>query len=366
MTILLPRLPRPAAEGLLHRFLTDGPARWSGFNAHDLPDAVRFGATGGSRIDPRQLGQLRKGLLQVAEANGLGVADDRASRAQFDAEMGAALAEVSVLASGEALRDDVWTFISVTLAPDVVHWRFGSARERYLGGVRNTFQRLWLRMRVLDRGAEHAERWQLLGALTEDALVQITERPSIGGDPILARAVAEAWVRASIHHGRAAMEPIMRRAVLRIRIWNEIRSLSDLAPSMLAGTLDEAFGLPAEADPPDTSVEGSPPTRREGTTIRRGPEAVGSNRRRPGRHTSESEDTIEATSRAASRILIVAKERGWNSPESTAVLTALQGGQRDLARSECNALLPLLWKMRAAALLPEDVTLVSQKCRGRG
>ena len=366
MAILLPRLPRPAAEGLLQQFLTDGPAQWSGFNAHDLPDAVRFGATGGSRIDPRQLGQLRKGLLQVAEANGLGAVDGRASRAQFEDEMGAALAEVSVLASGEALRDDVWTFIGVSLAPDVVHWRFGSARERYLGGVRNTFQRLWLRMRVLDRGAEHAERWELLGALTEDALVQITERPSIGGDPILARAVGEAWVRASIHHGKEAMEPIMRRAVLRIRISNEIRSLSDLAPSTLAGTLDEAFGLPAEDDPAEMSLAGSPRTRQGGVSVRRGPEAANSNRGQPDRHKSELEDTIKATSRAASRILIAAKERGWNSPKATAALTALQEGQRDLARSECNALLPLLWKMRAAALLPEDVTLVSQRCGGRG
>lgn len=364
MTILLPRLPRPAAEGLLDQFLADGPARWSGFNPHDLPDAIRFGATGGSRIDPRQLGQLRKGLLQVAEANGLRATDDRASRAQFDAEMGAALAEVSVLASGEALRDDVWTFIGVTLAPDVVHWRFGSARQRYLGGVRNTFQRLWLRMRALDRGAGHPERWQLLGKLTEDALVQITERPSIGGDPVLARAVAEAWVRASIHHGKEAMEPIMRRAVLRIRISNEIRSLCDLPPSMLAATLNEAFGLPAEDDPADTSVEGS--SRARGVPVRRGPETGNSNQRQPGRHKSELGDTIKATSRAASRILIAARERGWNSPKSTAALTALQEGQRDLARSECNALLHLLWKMRAAALLPEDVTLVSQRCRGRG
>ena len=366
MAILLPRLRRPAAEGLLDQFLTDGPARWSGFNPHDLPDAVRFGATGGSRIAPTQLDQLRKGLLQVAEANGLGAADDRNSRAQFDAEMGAALAEVSVLASGEALRDDVWTFIGVTLAPDVVHWRFGSARQRYLGGVRNTFQRLWLRMRALDRGEGHPERWQLLEELTEDALVQITERPSIGGDPILARAVAEAWVRASIHHGKEAMEPIMRRAVLRIRISNEIRSLSDLAPSTLAGTLDEAFGLPAEGDPADTSLAGSSWTRRGGVSVRRDTEAVNSNRRQPGRHKSESEDTTKATSRAASRIVTKAKELGLLSPKSTAALEALQEGQRDLTRSECNALLHLLWKMRAAALLPEDVTLVSRRCRGRG
>ena len=50
-----------------------------------------------------------------------------------------------------------------------------------------------MRARALDRGEQHPRRWQLLEELTEDALVQITERPSIGADPVLARAIAEAW-----------------------------------------------------------------------------------------------------------------------------------------------------------------------------
>lgn len=360
MIVLLPRLPGPAAEGLLDRFLAHGPAGWAGFNPYDLPEAVRFAATGGSRINPRQLDELREVVLRVAGTNGLGAAGDRASHARFDAEMGSAFAEMSLLASGEALRDDVWTFIGVALAPDVVHCRFGAARERYLGGVRNTFQRLWLRVRALDRGSKHPERWQLLEELTEDALVQITERPSIGSDPILARAVAEAWLRAGNHHGRGAMEPIMRRAVLRVRIWNEIRSLADLPPDILARTLDEVFGLPAGSEEKETSLGGLPSARGKGVHALPGSEESKPNRRQGGIPASESDDTIHATSRAASRVLTAAKQRRWISPKSTAALTALKEGQRDLARSDQNALLHLLWRMSAAALLPEEVTLVSR------
>ena len=259
MVILLPRLPGPAAESLIERFLADGPADWAGFDPDDLPEAIRYAATGGSRADRKDLLALRETVVKRARANGFGTHGGPVSHARFDAELGASLAEMPLLSSGEALRDDFWTFIGVTLAPDVVHWRFALSRARYLGGVRNTFQRLWLRARALDRGSDHSKRWQLLDELTEDALVQITERPSIGGDPILAKAVAVAWLRARDHHGKGAMEPIMRRAALRVRIWNEIRSLADLPAETLASVLHEAFGLPARGRQEETSAAESTP-----------------------------------------------------------------------------------------------------------
>ena len=234
--------------------MADGFATWSGFDAHALPEAVRFAATGGSRVRPNQLAALRDRIVRIGQSNGFGDDGVRDTQAAFDAEVAASLAEDPLFQSGEALRDDVWTFVGASLAPDVVHWRFGSARERYLGGIRNTFQRLWIRGRALDRGGGHPERWRLLEELSEDALVQITERPSLGGDSVLARAIAEAWLRASHRHGRTAMELIMRQAALRVRMWNEIRSLADLLPEDLAGVLDGAFGLPQEPKTSDISI----------------------------------------------------------------------------------------------------------------
>lgn len=243
MITLLPRLPAPAAEQLLDKFLENGPDAWAGFDYTTFPQAVRFAATGGTQVSPRQLREFREGIIQIAETNGFGASGHRAGFAGFDAQAAAWLADHSLLTSGEGLRDDVWAFLGVALLPDVVYWRFGAARERYLGGIRNTFQRLWARGRALDRGPSSPDRWQLLDALTEDALVQITERPSLGGDPLLAHAIAEAWLRAAHQHGKGAMEAIMRSAVLRIRVWNEVRSLSDLPAADLALVLDEAFGI---------------------------------------------------------------------------------------------------------------------------
>ena len=246
MGLLLPRLPGPAAEALLEQYLTDGFNKWPTFNPDALPAATRYTATGGTRAKANQLSGLRRCIVEVAGANGFGDSDKRGAFASFDADIAVLLAGDQLFAGGEALRDDVWTFVGVSIAPDIVHWRFGTARERYLGGVRNTFQRLWMRSQALDRGSDHVKRWQLLEELTEDALVQITERPSLGGDPVLARAIAEAWLQASLRYGRRAMEPLMRWVALRVRVWNETRSLSDLPPGDLATVLRNAFKMAHE------------------------------------------------------------------------------------------------------------------------
>ena len=359
MVILLPRLPAAAAEILLNQHMSDGFAAWSGFKPDDLPTSVRFAATGGARVVPHELAALRERILKIARSNGLGTPDVRATYASFDAELAAVLTDDPLFASGEALRDDVWTFVGTALAPDIVHWRFGPARERYLGGVRNTFQRLWMRGRAIDRGANHSERWKLLEELTEDALVQITERPSLGGDPVLATAIAEAWVRASLHHGRGAMEPIMRKAALRVRIWNEIRSLADLPSEQLAGVLDSAFEI--DSDHGDSAV----------LQVELGASEAGRtdglNESRDGddsQETRNSENLIDASrqsmSQAAMRVLEEARERGWISPKSLKALNALQQGDRDLRSSERNAIDYLFNRMRAAAVLREEVSHLSQ------
>lgn len=247
MSVLLPRLSGPAAEGMLDALLAGEDLQWPGFDATSLPDETRYASTGGSAVDPRQLRELRAGLASKAEEFGFGERDARSTQAKFDAALGAWLVQQPILATGEALRDDVWSFIGVVMAPDIVHWRFGRSRKRYLGGIRNTFQRLWMRARVLDRGAGHDDRWGLLDSLTEDALVQITERPSIGADAVLSRELAEAWVRASGRLGRGQMEDVMRLAILRLRIRNEIRSLSLLPETELRQLLDQFFDRAADA-----------------------------------------------------------------------------------------------------------------------
>ena len=247
MPVLLPRLPSIAVDPILDKFLRADRGQWPRFDPQELPRATQFAATGGARASDSELQALHVGILDTASNCGMGREGIRNEHARFDREAAAWLADHGLICDGEALRGEFWSFVGVVIAPQVVSWRFGRSRERYLGGVRNTFQRLWLRARVLDRGTEHVDRWGLLAALTEDALVQITERPSIGADPVLARSLAEAWVRAARRFGRPKMETIMRRATVLVRVQNEIRSLATLDRASRALHLDAVFEAAADA-----------------------------------------------------------------------------------------------------------------------
>lgn len=257
MTTIMPRLPGPAAELLLDAMLADDGLRWNGFEPETHPDGVRFAPTGGTTVSASRLRDLRGSLVEVAVANGY-PDTGRAQLSAFDAGLAEWISAQPEFRSGEALRDDVWSYIGVIMAPDLVHWRFQLSRERYLGGVRNTFQRVWLRARALDRGEGSEDRWELLARLSEDALVAITERPAIGADPILARELAEGWVRMAGLIGAKKMEPVMRLATMRLRIRNEIHSLSSLPAEDLSATMDEFFSSAAAAlkERPESAVAG--------------------------------------------------------------------------------------------------------------
>ena len=360
MVLLLPRLPGPAAEILLDELLAHGLRVGYVFDPNDLPAAVRFGATGGTTVGPAQLAQLRERLLRLAKSKGFPSARDRTALARFDAETSAMLVEQPIFTSGEALRDDVWAFFGVSLAPDIVHWRFGTARKRYLGGVRNTFQRLWMRGRALDRGTNHPERWQLLEELTEDALVQITERPSLGGDPLLATAIAEGWLHAALHHGKSAMEPIMRRAALRMRIWNETRSLADLPSEQLAVVLAGAFDMPAEQGESTTGARERLSVKPSGVTNPPSADGKGAKRQQSEYPIGARDVLSSAKSCAATLILNEAKKRRWLSPKSINALNVLRDGKRDLTSSERKSFNYLLGRLRSAAILPEEISQLSQ------
>ena len=335
MMTLLPRLPPLAAERIMESYLGTGPEQWRGFNANELPEAVRFTPTGGSPIASRMLEELREGILAIAKNNGFGGKGTRAELSCFDAQAAAWLADQSVLASGEALRDDVWAFVAIVMVPDIANWRFGDSPERYLGGARNTLQRLWMRGKLFDRGQESFDRWGLLEKLTEDAFVQITERPSLGGNPVLAIAIAEAWVRASLHHGKGAMESLTRRAILQIRARNEVRSLDELPAQNLSAVLDLIFETPAAELHGNSTME---EYNRETPTFN-----------------GVASDALTTTARR-----LLDEARRWNllSPKSNAALQSILALEFQLTLSERNALRYLLERMEGIGLLESEIRVL--------
>jgi len=256
---LFPRLDRFAVDGCLASPEAIMDPIKANLAPGAMPSGTTFAASGGTPVSAEILINFRTAAIEAASEAGFPKPGGTKNRAKFDELMSVFLVQQPLLFSGEALRDDVWAFIATVVLPDLATWRFPDRpAERFHGGIRNVFQRLWMRALVLDRGEQADDRWGLLTALSEDAMVQITERPSIGADPALARAFAEGWWRASEARGRAGMEELTRKAVIRLRLRNQIQMLSMLDEPELAKVIDEFFVIETMA------VEAKTPTARTG------------------------------------------------------------------------------------------------------
>lgn len=204
---------------------------------------LSFAASGGNRSE-KQADIIGLKLREIASNDGFPDNPSQIAKSKFDHDAAIYLGPLPELSTGEALRDDIWSFIATVTAPDIVSWRFPDrATHRFAGGVRNAFQRLWIRGTTLDRGEDHENRWGLIRALSEDALVQIFERASIAGNRAMAMALAEGWLRTAGQIGRGAMEPVMRRATKLLRLRNEVLDVAGLPDNERDALIEECFEL---------------------------------------------------------------------------------------------------------------------------
>ena len=239
MTLLLPRLSKVGVSSILAAHSPVAPPALSQAAAlGTYSDLISFAPSGGSRSADTAY-QVADDLRNIAQQCGF---PSMLSRAKFDRETAVYLADHKALQSGEALRNDVWAFITTIAVPDLVGWRFQDLnKQRFEGGVRNAFQRLWFRGKALDRGNLHSERWRLALAMPEDAAVQIVERPSLASRPKVALALGEGWLRMVQTAPLGDHEQLMRTATKILRLHNEVVDLMYLSDDQLSTAVDNAF-----------------------------------------------------------------------------------------------------------------------------
>lgn len=208
----------------------------------DPDDRYTYAPSGGTRVHAKQLDLVETDIVRIAIEFGFPNELTIAGRQQFDTKCSIYLANWTEVAGAELFRDDVWAYLATALLPHVTLWRFPTLTpDRFHGGERNMFQRLWYRAITLDRGVGHSARWELLEALNEDAIAQIVERPSIRNDRRLAIAIAEGYLKSATRMPGLGMERVMRRATRLLRMRNEIQMLSALADAELFRIVDEHF-----------------------------------------------------------------------------------------------------------------------------
>ena len=244
-TELFPRLDSFAAEGLWQqRASADGDCL--------VPDlhhpAATFTQTGGHPVSATRLHEIRMSLSRIS--NEYGFPDDHRNDRlrRFDFEVARYLTEHARIPLGEALRQEVWSFFTLVLAPDITEWRFpGRNRDRWLGGIRNTFGVLWRRgfLIGIDHGDGRGEGWQYLEPLTQDAMVQIVERPLLSASPRTARSIAIVWNQIAQNYPPGMMENLTRDAIRNLQASRFTHDLDGLSDEALMDRIHAAFSAAA-------------------------------------------------------------------------------------------------------------------------
>ncbi|MFF8391756.1 hypothetical protein, partial [Cellulosimicrobium funkei] len=123
MSFLYPRLlseqAKPLFDEYQHLTLSELTRRVN--LAHE---SAVYVATGGDRVSPSRLQELREGVLDLAKQSGFPEESDRARNAEFDLRLAALLHTEMGMVPAEAASRDAWAFLALVLLPDVAFWRY--------------------------------------------------------------------------------------------------------------------------------------------------------------------------------------------------------------------------------------------------
>ena len=274
MTMLIPQIPAGMAEPLLAELALSRTADLVPADELRYPQAITQ-PTGGLPITDVLLKELRDQIVTAARKYGF--PDSRpTSFLNFELEVAEILAYWAPLwdaegtPSGEALRSDCWTFITVVVLPDVAIWRWPardgeesaggrSWKGRMVGGMRNAFQRIFRRVMCLDRGVDHPDRWGLIRQLQEDDFSAILERPGLSSNPEIAVCLGEEYLAMKQRLSKRTAgdrQEVYRQATKAIRAYGVVQPLDLMSTENRTRLIQDAFRRyegELTADPPSTS-----------------------------------------------------------------------------------------------------------------
>ena len=234
-TYLYPRLPLERAGELYERCRTHSLTELAELSALSDPEAAPH-ATGGMPVEPGLLAKVRDEVRAVARATGF--PDPLKNTGGFDRACGRVLYESMGIVPADAADEGVWSFLSLVVLPEIGPWRFPTlAPERILGRPRNVLRRLWWRAWTFGADLEFAPPG--CTPMGEDEFVGIMERPTLGGNQRLARAIRDAMWRQEANGLPVARSEFMRQMSRRVRAERSHIAIDALADAQLELLLDE-------------------------------------------------------------------------------------------------------------------------------
>jgi hypothetical protein len=183
---LLAEIGQRSADELSAMTVAEASRRADG-RLQDPSSIAVFSATGGTRVTPEELFDLRKAVLAKAREQGFPGSSRREAQG-CDAPVAVVLRDRMNMTASEASIPGIWEYLACVLMPDFVVWRHQengrTSTDRFLSGGRrrNSFHRLWWRAYVLAGNLRSEEAVRLLAFPTEDDMVQTLERPGLFGN----------------------------------------------------------------------------------------------------------------------------------------------------------------------------------------
>jgi len=246
--ILLPRLDKGEVDlvcAMLNRSNSDPQEAIP--IVEDLDLRPHWNLSGGMEVSKNQILELVKELEQRACDNGYPDYPSVSQQQNFDRHACRLLkhADFLQMSGGETKRSETWAGMVCLYFLHLAIWRHsapgkGINQDRLRGGPRNFLRRLWLRNEALmieGLGGEGA--WKLIDELSEDAFVQIIERPSLASDNRLSCFMGLEWTRHNAQIGK--IEDVMRVATKRVRATGQTRLLMALDDESLEKIVAQAF-----------------------------------------------------------------------------------------------------------------------------
>lgn len=177
VSFVYPRLSRAAARPRvdeIRRASEEDPESLAELVTLQEPRAV-LPATGGTSASVEKIGNLRNSVMGKLEPWAGRIVGSGSS--DFDRTLGKVLHEELQISPAEAAQEDVWTFLTVAVFPDVAYQRFPALPDQRVYGLpRNVLRRVWLRHEVLGellfRGTPPLQEDELVGLLERSALVR--------------------------------------------------------------------------------------------------------------------------------------------------------------------------------------------------
>lgn len=208
-----PRISDAVATSLIARMNTLNFDELAENAASSHPMATYY-ATSIQRASATELENLRTELVALAVSHGYPSPMSKVKISDFDQAAAQILDRRLDLIPAEAANDEVWSFLTLVLLPDLAKWRYPNDKERldferWMGGQRNVFRKLWWREAVLGH--------ELNSQIGEDEAVGIMERPGLASNPQLARSLVRALLGTHQHAQGISRSDFMRKAMVNVR-----------------------------------------------------------------------------------------------------------------------------------------------------